>query len=657
MNQLIKRKLKKWAVISLMLIFFTQIVSISIGDAKIEDDYFLGVIFESYSIETEIYETFSQTNVTHVYRNPTDDATRGNFNVKIPENAYLTNATMKIGNYTFWGRILEVQEAQQSFENASEAGESAVLLTQLDSSEYIVDFSISNQTKVLISLSYVERLVRILGRYELVSYFEESPAGPPNNWMYKTEIFSPKRLIADVQAPEFNTINFPSSREAVVTRSGSGNVPSEAITVYYSLHGESFGSNIITYSNGTKEFFVATFSPILEDLGSEQVGKDFVFLIDVSGSMGIEKMDQAKEALKDIINNLYIEDRFGIVKFSSEATVAQSSLANRSDNYAVANLQSWVDGLSSSGSTNIYGALSEGLDLFESNSRPKVMVLLTDGNPTTNVTNFGTIEELFTTNNREIGVSLFALGFGDDVEFTFLQSISRSNNGDAVKILTTADATEQITSFYNMISTPVIVDLTVNSVSGVNGNLYPYFLPSLYEGSELMLVGERSGDINITIMGRTSEGEASWYLLFSEPSNNSSENKWVEQLYALAIIDDLLTQITYLSEDTSELKAIVLNLSLYYGIVTPYTAIFIDTTILEIPEPMDIEVEGYVPDSMTTVNTWNQGPPDTSPSDIRSPSAAFTKAEDGAAASIGIISILLSLLPLIGINLINRWKK
>jgi len=573
------RKIKFLTVLTLVSLILIQ--NISVLGASNKSSQF-DAIFEHYSIITEVTETIAQTNVTLVYHNPTDTLTRGIFSVIIPDKAYATNISMKIDNNTYWGRILEIKEAVESFENASEAGESAVLLREILPQNFQIDFSISNLSRVSISFYYVERLIRVFSSYELINSFNPSNFGSPLSWKIDIHIQSPKRLIMNVQYPNLFSIDYISSQEVKIANMGTNDPPSGPLVISFELKDNAIGSNIFSYSNGQDEFFVATFSPVLEDLGSEQIGKDFVFLIDTSGSMSGLKMTQARDALLSIIDRLFVDDRFGVIEFNSVASAAQSELVSRTDNSAVANLKNWVSNLVASGGTNIFDALTQGMNMFDINLRPKVLVLLTDGRPTAGITNPATIEEEFSSLNAgEIKTSLFALGFGNNVNFPFLQSISRANDGDALKISEGSDATEQITEFYDIVSTPILVELTVNSISGVSGEIYPFFLSNLYEGSEILLTGQRDGIINITIAGKTSNGEESWILYESQPSNTGDEFQWVEQLYAIAKIDDLLTQITFLPGDVSSIEAEVLELALHYGIVTPYTAIFIDTTVSE----------------------------------------------------------------------------
>jgi hypothetical protein len=324
-----------------------------------------------------------------------------------------------------------------------------------------------------------------------------------------------------------------------------------------------------------------------------------------------------------------MEDRFGIVSFSSETTLASPALIERSNIPQVDTIKGWISALSADGSTNIHEALLTGLSFFEASENPLLLVLLTDGLPTAGITDITQIREDFHAANVA-DVSLFTLGFGNDVNFQFLGAIARENSGEAYKIEEGTDAAEQITNFYESVSTPILknINLVINS-GVVNNVVYPYFIPNLFEGSEIFLVGERrAGEvIHLTISGVSSVGQQNYQLSLSTSSSTNIEDSWIETTWAIAKIDDLLRRIEY-GDTADETIALVTSMALDYGIVTPYTAIFIDTLEFENPE----EVYDYAATSYTYMGT---GPQRASPGDLL--------AADGS-ASLELFPVLASLI-------------
>lgn len=568
-----------WSLIKFIIICFfvsnsfASFISASIGTTTTSTDT---IVFEEFRLNAVIHETLAEVNVTGLFYNPSNELVTGVFTVEIPTGAYLSNTSLELNDTTYWGRIMKVQEAQQAFVNATESNRSAVLLTQVATNQFRIDFSIEAENKIKITLTYFKRIIRNKGRYDLDIDLNSIISQNPLSLSADFNVVSPTRSIEDIISNIGAEITYHSSHHATIKLSEIA-ISTGSINLSYYLTGASIGTNILAYNNGTNEFFVATFSPSLSELGTDGLAKDFVFLIDVSGSMSGLKISQAKSALLYILDGLNIDDRLGVVSFSSSVTAVTQELVECSNTIDMSYVKGWVAALEAGGSTDIHKALLTGLEFFESSERPLILVLLTDGRPTTGLTNLVNIQEDFCEANA-IGASLFNLGFGTDVDFQFLGQLARENFGDAIKIEENLKAEDQITDFYDSVSTPILVDLELTIYSGVVNNMvYPYFIPNLFDGSEIFLVGERKheSDIEMTIVGQSSIGELQYHIKLTTPSSTNPKDAWIEKTWAIATIDDLLRRIEY-GESNTNLSETVTSMALYYGIVTPYTAMFID---------------------------------------------------------------------------------
>ena len=112
------------------------------------------VIFERCEINAVIHETLVETNVSGTFYNPLNTSTTGVFHITIPSGSYVSNISLQTHNLTYWGRIMEKQEAVEAFENATEANRTAVLLTQWGKYTFIVDFSIEPESRIVVKLTY-----------------------------------------------------------------------------------------------------------------------------------------------------------------------------------------------------------------------------------------------------------------------------------------------------------------------------------------------------------------------------------------------------------------------------------------------------------------------------------------------------------------------
>src|SRR3989304_4858551 len=97
-----------------------------------------------YSIHTDIYETLAQTNITYVYENSASSDSEVFFQLRIPSKAFLTNASLTAKGHTFWAKVLPKTQAQNVYQNATQAGRSAVLISEISKNVFQVDLNVAN---------------------------------------------------------------------------------------------------------------------------------------------------------------------------------------------------------------------------------------------------------------------------------------------------------------------------------------------------------------------------------------------------------------------------------------------------------------------------------------------------------------------------------
>src|SRR5690606_30547169 len=179
----------------------------------------------------------------------------------------------------------------------------------------------------------------------------------------------------------------------------------------------------LTYKSGNEDgYFMLSASPSI-DIDKKQIEKkDISFVIDVSGSMNGEKLDQAKKALLYCINNLNDGDHFNIIRFSTEAYSLFTSLkSNEKSNIIQA--KKFIDEFQAIGGTNIEEAFSLVFENYNKSSRPHFVVFLTDGKPTIGETNDGKIVKNILKSNK-FNSRIFTFGIGNEVNTHLLDKLT-----------------------------------------------------------------------------------------------------------------------------------------------------------------------------------------------------------------------------------------
>jgi Ca-activated chloride channel family protein len=351
----------------------------------------------------------------------------------------------------------------------------------------------------------------------------------------------------------------------------------------YTVSPEDVGLNLLSYREGDADgFFLLLVAPQVEVGRERVVDKDVFLVLDTSGSMEGEKLEQAKQALIYVLEHLNEGDRFNITDFSTGVRqYARNPQPASQRDEAIA----WVQSLQAGGGTDINRALLETLSGVGP-ERPAILIFLTDGQPTEGEVETDRILANFAEETKP-NVRLFTFGVGDDVNTLLLDTLAQEQRGASGYVRPAGrDASspgeridEEVSAFYAKVSTPLLADVVIE-VEGVHvEEMYPYPLPDLFAGTQLVVVGRyrggrdasgrEGGPSTIRLTGQVNEQEERFiYEGFFERAGG---DRFIPRLWATRKIGYLLNQIR-LHGESRELVDEIVELSIRYGIVTPYTS-------------------------------------------------------------------------------------
>ena len=321
-----------------------------------------------------------------------------------------------------------------------------------------------------------------------------------------------------------------------------------------------------------------------------------LFIVDVSGSMRGEKIQQAKLSLLHIVETLSDDDCIGIILFSSGVTRKTRGLIKVGPNRENINLI--INGIHATGATNFDGALQDGIDMMkdfvESSDTECVhlMVSLTDGGPTSGVTNSTEIIERFTRKidkfTRITGLTLYPyfLGFGtnDDLNFDLLEKLAAGNSGFARRIYRGNDVEQQLAEFFKEIACPVLCSMRLKfRKPGLVENITNTdFTGCSFDGSQFLAAARIRNNkrlakgSEVTLKGLSSEGEKLLSTNRFISRNGSNTSSLIERTWAYLQITQILEQVKELSgDDKKQLEKELLLLSLHYKFVTRLTSLVV----------------------------------------------------------------------------------
>ena len=257
---------------------------------------------------------------------------------------------------------------------------------------------------------------------------------------------------------------------------------------YYSLSDKDFGLDVIAHRTDEDEdgYFLLLIAPKYETKKSEIIDKDFIFVLDRSGSMRGEKLKQAKEAVRFCVDNLNDGDRFNIIPFSTEVEPFADELVDVEAEREKA--LAFIDEIQSLGGTNINEALLTALKEKPDPKRPRIIIFLTDGQPTVGETEVAKIIKS-TTKANDGNARLFVFGVGYDVNTQLLDKLAEQNRGTRQYVEPKEDLEVAVSSFFAKVSKPVLVNLELDVGKITTKDLYPKKLSDLFRGAQLTVLG------------------------------------------------------------------------------------------------------------------------------------------------------------------------
>lgn len=529
------------------------------------------VVLKSYTVKAEVVNQVAQFILELTFYNPSDFVQEETYIFPVPAGTVISNLTLCGDGKCHEGKLMNATEARSIYEEIVRRTKDPALLEYLGERAFQVRvFPIPPKGEQRVKISYQQVLQRAGNLIELL--YPITAQKPIEQLLIQIKIREDEP-IASVYSPTHKiSVHKPSESEAAVSFEATQVKSAQDFRLFYTVSEKELGVDVITYRVGDEDgYFLLLVSPAQGEIAP--MPKDVVLVIDVSGSMGDEKLAQAKQSLKYALSKLNPQDRVTIVAFSDTVTEFSPKLVSV-DVIDRKELEAFVDKLEAGGGTNINDALLRGLSFFEPNERLKMLVLLTDGEPTTGETDVNQIIRNVTAKNAQLNARIFCFGVGYDVNTILLDTLSEENGGFSTYVEPGESIETEIAQFYERVGAPLLTDLQINFGDLKVYDLYPPKLPDLFKGSQIQIVGRyrAPGKGAVTLTGKR-QG-ADWSSTFEiELPRENTQYGFLPRLWAARKIGYLLDEIR-LKGENPELVDAVKKLAEKFGIVTPYTSYF-----------------------------------------------------------------------------------
>ena len=573
---------------------------------RFSNDDYKKMWIKSVNAAIDIHGQIAVTHIDQVFHNELNASVETIYIFPLPENAVMTELIYWVNGKRYTASIRERQQAINDYNNKLRHWLDPALLEYLGNNLFRLSIvPVDANSDVRTEITYVEPLKYDLGT---VGYtFKLNTLGLSSKPLETVTV----NLDAQSQTPfkEFYSPSHVNSSATKITKINDNHYtllfgdenfyPDKDLTVKFETYRDSVNYQILTFtpspsdSIGSDNYYAIWITPPDSISGEEIIPKNIVFTADVSSSMEGLRIQQMKEALNDFLDLLNPIDKFNIVTFGTFVNKYKPDLVEASANN-INDAKTYVNQLYALGLTNIDEALTSSLSESYEDTTSNNLIFLTDGYPTWGEINVDSIVSHSNKYNQK-NVRIFSFGVGDDISKNLLISLSSANHGYAQFITSDDSISLVVSNHFKRISKPVMTDIKIDMGGLDNWDQYPKIINDLFWGSQVTQLGlyNKSGIFNVTLSGniRSKKVEFKKTINFTDTVGG---DRFVPRLWAKSKIDNILNLIEVYGE-TDELVNQVIELSLRFQILTPYTAFYSDPDNPTDPTAMK-EDESNLPD-------------------------------------------------------------
>jgi len=368
-----------------------------------------------------------------------------------------------------------------------------------------------------------------------------------------------------------------------------------AFRLSYLLEKNGVTATLLAYPDPSRKggfFLLLAGLPAKPPKDAGKIKREVTLVLDRSGSMHGEKIEQVREAALQIISGLEDGEHFNIIAYNEAVDPFSTKLVPKSD-ASVQAARKWLKAMKARGGTNIHDALVEALRQAPAKGTLPIVLFLTDGLATVGQTAEATIRDVATKSNPHKR-RIFTFGVGVDVNTPLLERIALETRATSTFVLPKEDVEVKVASVFKRLSGPVVAEpvLAVTTkhgepAAGRAKDVLPTKLPDLFAGDQLVVLGQYVGDepLHFQLRGNYFGKQRTFRFTFAL-DKATTKNAFVPRLWASRKIAVLIDAIRALGADKGgviqppaatdprlkELVDAIVKLSKEFGILTEYTA-------------------------------------------------------------------------------------
>ncbi|MFJ3260755.1 VIT domain-containing protein [Pseudomonas sp. NPDC086581] len=553
-------------------------------------------------VDARVLGNIAEVTVTQEYRNQGKTPLEARYVFPASTRAAVHGMTVHLGDRVIQAQIREKQKAKVEYQQAKQDGKTAALLEQ--ERENVFQMNVANILPgdvVQVELRYSELLVPTDGRFQFVfptvvgpryngrgesgsgkQQWIESPylpAGQPSATTFdlQVELLAPLQ-IGEITSPSHRlTIQRNGQHATARVMADDATASNRDFILDYQLGGESVQSGLLLSRGEQENFFLAMVAPPRAPDARLIVPRDYVFVVDVSGSMNGFPLDTTKTLLRDLIGRLRPSDTFNLLLFAGDnRKLAERSLPATPDNIRLA--IELLDSQVGAGGTELMPALREALAMPTDPERSRSFVVVTDGYVTVESSAYKLVRENLSKAN------LFAFGIGSAVNRSLIEGLARAGQGEPFVVTDDEQASKAAQRFRKMIDSPLLKGIQARFEGLDVYDVEPLQLPDLFANRPLVLFGKWKGVPRGELRLDAHAADGPFQVRLPISAGNLADNsEALAHLWARKRLASLMDQEAL--DGGFEFSSQILDLGLKYQLLTPYTSFIAVDQQVRNPDP------------------------------------------------------------------------
>ncbi len=569
-------------------------------------------------VSTNINGVIAETYVTQTYANEGQNPINASYIFPASTKVTVHGMKMQIGDQVVTATIKEKEEAKEEFEQAKSEGKSASLLEEKRPN--VSSMNVANIMPgdiVHIELHYTELLVSTEGIYEFVfptvvgpryvSPSDDATDEQTDGWVETPyiedgETYSGKydidvKLstgvpITDLTSKSHNIeIAYNNETTADVSLSNPEDFAGNRdFILNYKLTGQELSSGLMLHEGETENFFMMMVQPPVRFKPEDITPREYIFILDISGSMYGYPLDTAKELITDLVSNLQETDLFNLILFSGGAyQMSPKSVPATEKNMKKA--IRIIDEQEGGGGTELAPALESAIAIPGDENVARSVVIITDGFI------YGEKEIFEIVSNNIHTTNFFPFGIGSSVNRYLIEGIAKAGLGEAFIVTESSETASTADRFRTYIESPILTNINVTFTDFDAYEIEPPNIPTLFAQRPIVIFGKWRGEPTgkITITGKKGSEDYVHEIKVSEIEPSES-NQSIGYLWARTKVDRLV-DFSGPEANIAAIQKEVTAIGLKYSMLTPYTSFIsvIDTVRNTEKEADDVKQPSPLP--------------------------------------------------------------